>query len=402
MDLNFTPEEEAFRQKARTWFDQNVPKGFSMASMASTTKGRVEIDDKMLLAGAKWWQQRLYEAGYLALAWPKEYGGQGLDPIRQSIVSDEMARASAPPVPGFLGLSMLGPTLITWGTEEQKKRYLPKILTGDEIWCQGYSEPGSGSDLASLRTRAELKGDEFIVNGQKIWTSLAQWADGMFCLVRTDPEAPKHRGISYILLDMHAPGVTVRPLKQMTGDAGFNEVFFDNVRVPRENLVGKLNEGWIVANSTLFHERNMLGSSSAIEERFSRLLRLAKSINRGGRPLSADPVFRQRLADLESRTTAARYNSLRQLTSQIRGLKPGIESMVNKLAGTELAHEIAIAAMEAMGDYSMLARAEGEALDKGFWAFEWMWSMGMIIGGGTSYIQKNIIAERGLKMPKSR
>ncbi|HUO04343.1 MAG TPA: acyl-CoA dehydrogenase family protein [Candidatus Binataceae bacterium] len=395
MDLSFSPEEEAFRKKVRAWMEENVAKSGVAAARGSE-------GEKEWATRARAWQRTLYEAGYVALGWPKEYGGQALDPVRQSIVSEELARAQAPQLLGGLGIAMLGPTLITWGTDEQKSRYLKKILTGDEIWCQGYSEPGSGSDLASLKTRAVVDGDHFVVNGQKVWTSAAQFADGMFCLVRTDPEAPKHRGISYILIDMHSPGLTVRPLVQMTGDRGFNEVFFDNVRVPRENLVGKLNEGWIVANSTLFHERNMLGSSSAADQRFMRLLALAKSIKRGGRPISADPVFRQRLADLEMRTAALRYHSMRQLSDHIRGRRPGTESMLNKLVGTELMHDIAIAAMEAMGDYSMLARADESAMDKGYWPYEWMFSLGMVIGGGTSHIQKNIIAERGLKMPKSR
>jgi alkylation response protein AidB-like acyl-CoA dehydrogenase len=224
----------------------------------------------------------------------------------------------------------------------------------------------------------------------------------MFCLVRTDPDAPKHRGISYILIDMKSPGITVRPLVQMTGDRGFNEVFFDNVRVPRKNLVGKLNEGWIVANATLFHERNMLGASTGSEQRLNRLLALARATRRNGRPLTEDPVFRQRLADLEIRVEALRYHSLRQLTDSIRGKTPGIEAMVNKLVGTELNHDLAIAAMDAMGGYSMLARDDARVLDHGYWPYEWMFSLGLIIGGGTSHIQKNIIAERGLKMPKSR
>jgi alkylation response protein AidB-like acyl-CoA dehydrogenase len=313
-----------------------------------------------------------------------------------------MVRANAPTLIGASGLSMLGPTLIAMGTEEQKKRFLPKILTAEEIWCQGYSEPGAGSDLASLRTRAEIVGDEFIVNGQKVWTSNAHFSQWMFCLVRTDPEAPKHRGISYILIDMKTPGIEVRPLVQMTGDRGFNEVFFDNVRVPRKNLVGKLNEGWLVANATLFHERNMLGSATGSKQRFNRLLALAKSIRRNGRPLSQDPVFRQRLADLEIRVEAMTFHSYRQLTDHVRGRNPGIESMINKLVGTELNHDLATAAMEAMGDYSLLAREDKDVIDNGYWPHEWMFSLGLVIGGGTSHIQKNIIAERGLKMPKSR
>ncbi len=395
MDLNFTTAEEEFRLKIRRFLEENLPK----SGLGAGREGR---EDKAWLEKSKAWQRKLYESGYVALAWPKEYGGQALDPVCQTIVNDEMVRANAPYLPGGSGLGMLGPTLISWGTEEQKRRYLPKILTGEEIWCQGYSEPGSGSDLASLRTRAEIIGDEFVVNGQKVWTSGAQHADMMFCLVRTDPDAPKHRGISYILIDMHSPGITVRPLVQMTGDKGFNEVFFDNVHVPRKNLVGKLNEGWIVANATLFHERNMLGSATGSEQRFNRLLALTKKIKRGGRALTEDAVFRQRLADLEIRVEAMRFHSLRQLTDQIRGRNPGVETMINKLVGTELNHDLATAAMEAMGDYSMLAREDASVLDHGYWPYEWMFSLGLVIGGGTSHIQKNIIAERGLKMPKSR
>ncbi|HTY56242.1 MAG TPA: acyl-CoA dehydrogenase family protein [Candidatus Binataceae bacterium] len=394
MDLNFTSDEEEFRQKVRAFLEQNVPR-------SGLSNSREERSDAQYLQRAKQWQRKLYEAGYVALAWPREYGGQAMDPVRQTIVNDELVRAKAPFLIGGSGLGMLGPTLITWGNEEQRRRYLPKILTAEEIWCQGYSEPGSGSDLASLRTRAEIVGDEFIVNGQKVWTSGAQYADWMFCLVRTDPDAPKHRGISYILIDMHSPGVTVRPLVQMTGDKGFNEVFFDNVHVPRKNLVAKLNEGWLIANATLFHERNMLGSATGSEQRFNRLLALAKTIKRGGRPLTEDPVFRQRLVDLEIRVESMRLHALRQLTDQVRGRNPGIEAMINKLVGTELNHDLATAAMEAMGDYSMLAREDEQALDQGYWPYEWMFSLGLVIGGGTSHIQKNIIAERGLKMPKS-
>ena len=241
MDLNLTPQEEEFRQQVRNWLAQNRPVALHQ---------RGEVDGKTWVQRAKDWQRRLYQAGYLALSWPKEYGGQALDPMRQAIVNEELMRAGVPGVIGSNSISMLGPTLITWGTEEQKRRYLPKILTADEIWCQGYSEPGAGSDLASLRTRADLDGDEFVVNGQKVWTSGAHIADMMFGLVRTNPDAPKHKGISYLLVDMRSPGLTVRPLVQMNGEADFCEVFFDNVRVPRANLVGELHEGWKVANTT--------------------------------------------------------------------------------------------------------------------------------------------------------
>ena len=396
MDLNYTPEEEAFRRQVRNWLDENVP--------ASGLRGfdRNADRDKSTLEKMKIWQRRVHQAGYLALSWPKEYGGQAMDPVRQSIVNEEMVRTRAPALIGAMGISMVGPTLITWGDDEQKARYLPKILAAEEIWCQGYSEPGAGSDLASLRTRAEIVGDEFVVNGQKVWTSNAHFADMMFCLVRTDPDAPKHRGISYVLIDMKSHGITVKPLVQMTGDRGFNEVFFDNVRVPRRNLVGKLNEGWMVANATLFHERNMLGSTTTTQMLFNRLKALAAATMRGGRPLAHDPVFRQRLADLEIRVEAMKYHMLRQLTDSIRGRNPGLGAWVNKLAGTELNHDLAAAAMEAMGDYALLARDDGHAMDRGFWPYEWMFTLGLVIGGGTSHIQKNIIAERGLKLPKSR
>jgi alkylation response protein AidB-like acyl-CoA dehydrogenase len=396
MDLNFSPEEEQFRHQVRGWLEANISKSGLRGLDNNLDR------DQSTLEKMQEWQRRVHDAGYLALSWPREYGGQAMDPVRQSIVNEEMVRARAPGLIGAMGIGMVGATLITWGNDDQKARYLPKILRAEEIWCQGYSEPGAGSDLASLRTRAEIVGDEFVVNGQKVWTSGAHYADMMFCLVRTDPEAPKHRGISYVLLDMHSPGITVRPLVQMTGSRGFNEVFFDNVRVPRSNLVGKLNEGWMVANATLFHERNMLGSTTTTQMLFRRLKSLAASVMRNGKPLSKDPVFRQRLADLEIRVEAMKYNMLRQLTDSAQGRNPGIEAMVNKLVGTELNHDLSTAAMEVMGNYSMLARGEDYALDRGFWPYEWMFSLGLVIGGGTSHIQKNIIAERGLKMPKSR
>jgi alkylation response protein AidB-like acyl-CoA dehydrogenase len=239
----------------RAWLKKNVPR-------ASRDERPMEWGDPERLVQAKAWQKRLFEAGYVALGWPKEWGGQGMDVMHQTIVNEEMVLARAPGLIGMMGIQMVGPTLIQYGTEEQRRRLLPRILSADDIWCQGYSEPGAGSDLASLRTRAERDGDDFVVNGQKVWTSNAQYADWMFCLVRTDPDAPKHAGISYLLIDMKSPGITVRPLVQMTGDAGFNEVFFEDVRVPVGNLVGGLNNGWQVANATLAHERNMLGATT--------------------------------------------------------------------------------------------------------------------------------------------
>ncbi len=394
MELSYSKEDEAFRKEIRNWLKHNLPK-------KDKTISDLMPHDPERVKRAKEWQRQLYDAGYVAMGWPKEYGGQDADVMRQTIVNEEMVLARAPGLVGASGLGMLGPTLIQLGTEEQKRRYLPKILTAEEIWCQGYSEPDAGSDLASLRTRAELVGDEFIVNGQKVWTSNAQFSDWMFCLVRTDPDAPKHRGISYILIDMKTPGITVRPLVQMTGDAGFNEVFFEDVQVPRANLVGELNQGWMVANATLFHERNMLGSTTRTQLMMQNLIRLARSRQRYGKPAAEDAVIRQKLADLLTRVEAMRYHSYRQLTNALKGRSPGIGAMVNKLVGTELNHDICALALEIMGSYAPLSRKAAHVIDNGTWAYEFMFTLGLIIGGGTSQIQKNIISERGLGMPKS-
>ena len=395
MDLSFTPEQEAFRRTVRRWIKTNLP-------ARDRDVQPVEYGDPQHVQQLKAWQRKLYDAGYIAMGWPKEYGGQGADVVHQNIVNEELVLARAPALIGMMGIQMVGPTLIQFGTEAQRRRYLPKILKAEEIWCQGYSEPGSGSDLASLKTRAELVGDEFIINGQKVWTSNAQFADWMFCLVRTDPNAPKHRGISYVLIDMKAPGITVRPLIQMTGDAGFNEVFLEDVRVPRDNLIGELNQGWLVANATLLHERNMLGSTVHTQQMFNGLLRLARSHQRYGRPASADPVIRQRLADLQIRVEAMKYHGFRQLTDSIRKRPPGIGASVNTLASTELNHDITGLALEIMGSYGWLARTSRRIVARGTWPIDFMFTLGLIIGGGTSQIQKNIISERGLGMPRER
>jgi alkylation response protein AidB-like acyl-CoA dehydrogenase len=393
MDLSLGPEHEEFRRRVRAWLKANAPKRDDDDRLS-------EYRSPERVRRLKEWQRKLYDAGYVAMGWPKEYGGQAADVMRQTIVNQELVLARAPQQIGMMGVQMVGPTLIQFGSEEQKRRYLPRILNAEEIWCQGYSEPGAGSDLASLKTKAELVGDEFIVNGQKVWTSNAQIADWMFCLVRTDAEAPKHRGISYLLIDMKSPGIGVRPLVQMTGDAGFNEVFFEDVRVPRRNLVGELNQGWQVANATLAHERNMLGSTTRTQQMFNGLVRLAQSQQRHGKPASEDPLVRQRLADLMIRVEAMKYHSYRQLTDTLRGRSPGIGASVNKLVSTELNHAIAGTALDIMGNYAMLSRKSAHVRDRGIWPYEFMFTLGLVIGGGTSQIQKNIISERGLGMPR--
>ena len=393
MDLALSPEHEAFRKRVRDWLKANLPKREPDDSLS-------EYGNPERVKRLKAWQRALYDAGFVAMGWPKEYGGQGTGVMEQTIVNQELVLGRAPQQIGMMGVQMVGPTLIQFGTDEQKQRYLPRILSAEDIWCQGYSEPGAGSDLASLKTRAELVGDEFIVNGQKVWTSNAQIADWMFCLVRTNPQAPKHRGISSLLIDMQTPGITVRPLIQMTGDAGFNEVFFDNVRVPRKNLVGELDHGWQVANATLAHERNMLGSTTRTQQMFNGLLRVAQTRQRCGKPASADPVIRQKLAALMIRVEAMKYHSLRQLTDALRGRHPGIAASTNKLDSTELNHDIAALALEVMGNYGLLERSSAHVVDRGLWPYEFMFTLGLIIGGGTSQIQKNIISERGLGLPR--
>jgi alkylation response protein AidB-like acyl-CoA dehydrogenase len=388
VDLDLTPEEARFQSELRAWLKSNVP--------ARGRGGTREAAGGERLRRMKAWQRKLHAAGYVGIGWPPEYGGRGASLMEQTILGEELSRARAPGLVGTMGIQMVGPTLMRWGSEVQKRLLLPRILNADDVWCQGYSEPGAGSDLASLQTRAVRIDDAYVVSGQKIWTSNAQIADLMFCLVRSEPDAPKHKGISYLLIDMKSPGITVRPLVQMTGDAGFNEVFFDDVRVPAENLVGPPGEGWKVANTTLAHERNMLGSTTQTQLLFDGLLRLAQRTRR-----SEQPLVRQRLAGLKIQVEALRWNAYRNLSSALRGRPAGIEASITKLATTELNHEIARAALELLGMLGPLYRGSRHLEDDGLWPYQFMFSLGMIIGGGTSQIQRNIIAQRGLGLPRA-
>lgn len=392
MDLEYGPEYEAFRREVREFLEshrQQAPVRFS------ATGGRPTPE---VLA----WQRLLLERGYTARTIPKEYGGYGAEPdlLARIILDEEFARSGLPPGLGGQGPDMLVPTLLEQGSEEQKRRFIPPTLRGEMIWCQGYSEPGSGSDLASLQTRGVDDGDDFLVSGQKIWTSSAHYADMMFCLVRTEPGAERHAGISYLLIPMATPGLRVRPLRTMTGGAEFNEVFFDAVRVPKANLVGKRGEGWRIANATLVHERNMLGSSSQLEASLAALVRLMQQESEGGVAAMASPLFRDRLLRLQSRVEAAKYHALRLLTCRLRGESPGIAGLVVKLGGCELAHQINALALDVMGELGMLYHRSPYERERGRWLFGYMFSLGLIIGGGTAQIQKNIIAERGLGLPR--
>ena len=304
MDFSFTPEEEAFRSRLRKWLEETSGELFGRSGdgMGASTASLLDVGDDAKWQGLREYHKRLYEAGYVALHWPKEWGGGGASLIEQAIYQDEVLRLGLPLYgANQLAIDRLGPTIILLGTEQQKERYLGKMLTGEEIWCQGYSEPNSGSDLASLQTRAVLEGDSFVVNGQKVWTSLAQRAHMQVLLVRTDAAAPKHKGISYLLVNMKSPGITVRPLMQITGESGFNEVFYDNVRVPKENLVGEINQGWQVSIATLMWERVSGGTRHPVERTINELIDLAKAIEFEGMPAYRHPYVRQKLSQFANR-----------------------------------------------------------------------------------------------------
>jgi alkylation response protein AidB-like acyl-CoA dehydrogenase len=397
MDLAFGPEEESFRQRVRDFLRDNLPPKWGTAEQR-LPEGMTQTEF------LRDWQRRLYDNGLLGMSWPKEYGGRGASRVEMAIFNEEMARRRAPGPLNGLGLSMAGPTIITHGTEEQKQRFLRKILTCEEIWCQGFSEPNAGSDVASLRTRAELRGDEFVVNGQKVWTSLAHIADWCMLLVRTDPEAPKHRGLSYLLVDMHSPGVTVKPLRQMTGESEFNEVFFEEVHVPRANLVGGLNEGWRVAMTTLTNERGTAALALAARFRivFDEISELAQMTRRNGAPISADPLVRQQLAQFYVDLEMMKYTSLRVFSKILKGGDPGPEGSISKLSWSELNQRMTEFAMALEGPASQLVKGSPHAMQSGRWQHHFLRSRANTIEAGTSEIQRNIIAERVLRMPKGR
>ena len=394
MDLRYSPEDEAFRAEVRAWLAANLP------------AEKLETFEQQ-----RAWHRKLYDAGYVGMGWPVEYGGRDARPMEQAILGEEMARVNAPSSVNGLGIGLIGPTIIHHGTEEQKRRYLKNILSAEEIWCQLYSEPNSGSDLASLRTRAELVGDHFVINGQKIWTSSAHHADWGMMLARTDPDAPKHLGISCILIDMHHPGVNVRPLKQLTGGAEFNEVFFTNVVMPAENLVGDLHAGWRIAQTTLSYERggNALSRVTNHQTRFARLIEVVSALERNGTPAIDDPLVRQKLGHIYAEIEVLRYEALRILSRLEKGQRPGPESSIAKLHYSELDKRIQETTQEILGPYGQLIEGEPDELalepgakfgDPGSWAFAFARSRGGTIAAGTSEIQKNILGERVLGLPK--
>ena len=397
MDFTLTPAQEAFREEVRGWLKTSIPRDWSNRVMASADVPRPEAYELM-----RQWQRTLYDAGFIGLTWPKEYGGRGLTFLEEMIVHEEMALAKAPPVLNILGVGMAGPTIIAYGTEEQKQRYPAKILSCEEIWCQGYSEPNAGSDLASLQTRAVKDGAYWVINGQKVWTSLAHIADFMMLLARTDPDAPKHKGITYFLLDMKLPGVTVKPLRQITGDAEFNEVFFDNVRVPESQVLGGVNNGWAVGMTTLMYERFALGFGLQVRLRIALdgLIELARRMEKHGRVIVKDPVMRQKIAQLWIDTECLKYTGARAVTKLLRGEIPGPEASTGKMGWVETHQRLQELAMEIEGPYSQLVRGSDWAVEGGLWQYTFLRSRANSIEGGTTEIQKNIIGERVLGLPK--
>jgi alkylation response protein AidB-like acyl-CoA dehydrogenase len=395
VDFEYTDAQQAFRKELRDWLATNLPADLCLDDPADD---RV-ASDRETFERRRAWQKTMHAAGWVGITWPVEYGGRGAGLIERVVWDEEYAAARAPVLPGQMGLSLVGPTIIHWGTDEQKRRHLPAILAADEVWCQGFSEPGAGSDLASLSTRAVDRGDHFVVNGQKVWTSGAQYAHWIILLVRTDPDAPKHRGISCLLVDMKTPGISVRPLVLMTGHHHFNEVFFSDVAVPKANLLGPVNQGWKVSTTTLMHERHSSGARNPIGQ-VTALMALARRLPRGQGMAWDDPGIRQRLAQLAIDCAVFKYTRLRNLTRQLRGEPPGPEGSILKLTGSELGVRISDAAGELLGVHALVNEASETVPDAPRWFNRLLAARQYTIAAGTSEIQRNIIGERVLGLPK--
>ncbi len=400
MDLEYGPEYQDFTKEVQSFCKKY--EGLSFTDRSNNPLGSSGGSGGPKMSRSEW-QKILIKNGYFARSVPKEYGGYGgeADILKSRIVAAEFSKARTPMAMGGQGIDMLVPTLLEMGTEEQKQTYIKSTLHGEIIWCQGYSEPNAGSDLASLQTKGELVGDEWVINGQKIWTSTAQYSQMCFCLVRTEPDAPKHSGISYLLIPMDTPGIEIRPLVDMTLKAGFNEVFFTDVKIPASNIVGKRGEGWAVANATLGHERGSLAPPDATMNRVNMLMQLMKEETLDGMPLIEYPVYRDRLMKIQGKVLAQQSHALRLLSAKLNPMADvKLGKMIQKLTGTELRHELEGLAIDVLGEIGTLYEDSPHLKNDGTWQFIYMYFLGLIIGGGTSQIQKNIIAERGLGMPK--
>lgn len=391
MELRDSPEEAAFRQEVREFLKSELPDSFrGMGDAGEGIAGRFEA--------MREWRQKLAQKGWIAPAWPPEYGGAGMSVMQQFILNEEFAENRTPNVGGF-GVSMVGPTLIVHGSEEQKKEHLSRILSGEVMWCQGFSEPNAGSDLASLQTRAVRDGDDYVINGQKTWTSVAQFAHWVFMLARTDPNAPKHRGISYFLVDMKSPGVEVRPLVDLSNRKMFNEVYFDNVRVPARNRVGEENRGWYIGTTTLDFERSSVGAAVGNRLAVEDIVRYAlEHAGQGDCTLTRNPSIRLELGDRLVEAHVSRLMSYRVISMQSRGLIPNYEASMTKLFASELSQRIAHMGMKVIGLYGSIYGDKAPL--RGRWGRSYLQSIGATIAAGTSEIQRNIIANRGLGLPR--
>ena len=402
MDLTYPPEAEAFRAEIRQWLTENLPEGWGTPGFSMPREER-----KAFLAD---WTAKLFEGGWICASWPTEYGGKGLSTMEAVVLNEEFARAEAPLRADFFGDTLVGPTILQWGSEEQKQQFIPGILKGTIAWCQGFSEPDAGSDLASLKTRAELDGDEWVINGQKVWTTQAQYADYIFLLARTDPEAPKHAGISYLLVPMKQPGIEVRPIAQVDGSAEFNEIFFTNARCPKENVVGGVNNGWKVAMTTLGFERGT--SATTGHRRFARELdAIIAAARKNGK--NEDPLIRQRLAEAWSQVKIMEINGFRSLTDTLNGTHHmAALGAANKMNWSQYHKKTMELAIDILGmDGQILTGDPGDLGDgpnrrgrddypvselQAYFFF----SRSETIWGGTSEIQRNIVGERVLGLPK--
>jgi alkylation response protein AidB-like acyl-CoA dehydrogenase len=396
VDLRDTPEEAEFRGQLRAWLDGNVPEGWG-------TPAYREPEGDALLEFYKQWSRKLHDAGFVGLGWPKRYGGQERPVSHQVIALEEFARSGAPEHVNVIGVGMAGPTIIAHGTDEQKDRYLRRILTAEDIWCQGFSEPGAGSDLASLSTRAVRDEDSYVVTGQKVWSSFAHAADYCILLARTDTSVPKHQGLTYFLLDMHSAGVETRPLRQITGDSEFNEIFLDEARIPVESVLGGEGNGWAVAITTLMNERASLGVALTVrlEVALRKLIDLAKDTGLNGARAADDPLIRDRIAQMWIRLQALRFTNYRSYSTFLETGVPGPEGSTAKLVWSETNQELTKLALEIEGPNALVASGDHSVGD-GMWQRLQLRSRGNTIEGGTSEILRNIIAERVLSLPKGR
>jgi alkylation response protein AidB-like acyl-CoA dehydrogenase len=396
MDLTFTPEQEAFRLRLRRWLEGNLPAGWGTDAFPAFATYEAEVEFM------RDWQAKLYRAGWCGFSWPKEYGGAGGTLVEQAIYNEEMAHAQAPELINKVGVNNVGPTLMNYGTEDQKRRFLAKILSAEDIWCQLFSEPGAGSDLAGLRTKADRDGDGYRLTGQKVWTSYAEFSRWAICLARTDAHAPKHRGITYFIVDMRAPGITIRPLRQLTGGAEFNEVFLDAVYVPRDFVIGRENEGWSIAMNTLAHER---GTAYLFKEQVKqkiavdRLVQLLRQRQAARR--AVHPALRAEVVKAYINVEIMRLLNLDTMTRLSRGQEPGGDSSLKKEFWTRLTQHLHETALAAQGPFAQLMTGDPRAVDQGRFQQSFLYSRSQSISGGTSEIQLNIIATRLLGLPRA-